>query len=130
MLFFGPISSLFDYLLFAIMWFVFSANAVEKQSLFQAGWFIESLLSQTIIIHMIRTRQLPFMQNWPAPQLLWATLIVMSIGIYIPYSPLSGTLGFTPPSLSYFLWLLGILIGYFILTQTVKLWFIGKYGYD
>lgn len=130
MLFFGPISSLFDYLLFAIMWFVFSANAVEKQSLFQAGWFIESLLSQTIIIHMIRTRQLPFMQNWPAPQLLWATLIVMSIGIYIPYSPLSGTLGFTPPPLSYFLWLLGILIGYFILTQTVKLWFIGKYGYD
>lgn len=129
MLCFGPVSSLFDYLLFAIMWFVFEANTIEKQALFQAGWFIEGLLSQTLIVHMIRTREIPFLQSWPAPQLLGMTLLVIAIGIYIPYSPVSTILGFSPPPVAYFFWLSGILIGYFLLTQAVKYWFIRKYGY-
>lgn len=130
MLHFGPISSLFDYALFAIMWFVFGANTIEKQSLFQAGWFIEGLLSQTLIVHMIRTQKIPFLQSWPAPQLLFMTVLVMSVGAYIPYSPIAQMLGFTAPPPSYFLWLLGILVSYFLLTQSVKIWFIRKYGYN
>jgi Mg2+-importing ATPase len=129
MLCFGPISSIFDYVLFAIMWFAFDANTIQKQSLFQAGWFIEGLLSQTFIVYMIRTSQIPFLQSWPAPQLIGTTLIIMAIGIYIPYSPLSLTLGFTPPPASYFFWLAAILPCYFLLTQVVKAWFIKKYGF-
>jgi Mg2+-importing ATPase len=130
MLCFGPVSSLFDYVLFAVMWFVFEADAIDKQALFQAGWFMEGLLSQTLIVHLIRTRRIPFLQSRPAPFLLSMTLLVMAIGIYIPYSPLSASLGFTPPGPSYFAWLTAILSGYCLLTQRVKRWFILKYGYD
>ncbi len=130
MLVFGPVSSLFDYALFAIMWFVFGANTPAKQSLFQAGWFIEGLLSQVFIVHMIRTRQIPFLQSWPAPQLLLTSVIIMSIGIALPYSPLAIPMGFEAPPPAYFGWLLAILVAYFLLTQLVKRWFITKYGYD
>lgn len=129
MLYFGPVSSIFDYVLFAIMWFVFDANSVAKQSLFQAGWFIEGLLSQTLIVYMIRTSRIPFLQSWPSPQLLIMTFLIMAIGIYIPYSPLSITLGFSSPPASYFYWLAGILPCYFLFTQVVKFWFIRKYGF-
>lgn len=129
MLIFGPISSMFDYSLFAIMWFIYAANTVDKQSLFQAGWFIEGLLSQTCIVYMIRTPKLPFVQSWPAPSLLLTTVLIMAIGIYLPYSPLQSVLLLTPPPPSYFLWLVGILLCYFALTQWVKFWFIKKYGY-
>src|SRR6185369_4381839 len=63
MIFFGPISSIFDYTTFAIMWFIFKANTVELQSIFQSGWFIEGLLSQTLIVHIIRTAKIPFIQS-------------------------------------------------------------------
>ena len=65
MVFIGPISSIFDYATFALLWYVFGANAVANQSLFQSGWFVEGLLSQTLIVHMIRTRQIPFLQAGP-----------------------------------------------------------------
>lgn len=127
---FGPVSSLFDYVLFAVMWFVFKANTPEKQALFQTGWFIEGLMSQTLIVHLIRTRKLPFLQSWAAPQLIVASLIITALGIYLPHSPLAWFFGFVYLPAGYFLWLLGILTGYFLLTQYVKHWFIGKYGYD
>lgn len=127
---FGPVSSLFDYALFSVMWFVFQANTPAHQSLFQTGWFIEGLLSQTLIIHIIRTRKIPFLQSWAAPQLIFTTILIMAIGIYLPFSPLSGILGFVAPPDTYFWWLLGILTSYVVLVQLVKQAFIHKYGLD
>ena len=84
MFYIGPISSIFDYTTFALMWYVFAANSPEKQSLFQSGWFVEGLLSQTLIVHMIRTQKIPFFQSVASWQLLLTTAIIMAIGIYTP----------------------------------------------
>ncbi len=83
MIFLGPTSSVFDITTFYLMWHVFGANSVEHQALFQSGWFIESLLSQTLIVHMIRTQKIPFFQSMPATPVLLLTLAIMAIGIYI-----------------------------------------------
>src|ERR1700730_11709638 len=82
----GPISSIFDYTTFALMWFYFEANTPAEQSLFQSGWFVEGLLSQTLIVHMIRTQKIPFIQSMPSYPLLLTTILIMAIGVYIPYS--------------------------------------------
>jgi Mg2+-importing ATPase len=129
MLTFGPVSSIFDYVLFAVMWFIFGANTVSRQALFHTGWFIEGLLSQVLIVHFIRTAKIPFLQSWAAPQLLVMTGLCIGIGIYLPHSPLAPFFGFVALPVHYFSWLVGILIAYFILIQTVKRWFIGKFGY-
>lgn len=128
MLFIGPISSIFDYATFAVMWFVFKANLPEHQTLFQSGWFIEGLLSQTLIVHMIRTRKIPFIQSWATKPVVALTTLIMLIGIGIPFSPLASTLKMQPLPLSYFPWLIGILAGYCVLTQVVKTWFIKKFN--
>lgn len=125
----GPISSIFDYTTFAVMWFYFEANTPEKQSLFQSGWFIEGLLSQTLIVHMIRTQKIPFIQSIASIPLLLTTAIIMAIGIYIPYSYVGASIGLVPLPFSYFPWLIATLICYCILTQIVKVWFINKYHY-
>ena len=127
MMYVGPISSIFDYATFALMWFVFKASTPEHQSLFQSGWFIEGLLSQTLIVHMIRTRKIPFIQSWATPPVLILTFSIMAIGIFIPFSPFAFALKMQPLPLIYFPWLLGILIVYCILTQLVKVWFIKKF---
>ncbi|WDF54166.1 magnesium-translocating P-type ATPase [Mucilaginibacter sp. KACC 22063] len=128
MLYIGPISSIFDYAMFAVMYFVFKANSPEHQSLFQSGWFIEGLLSQTLIVHMIRTRKIPFIQSWAAAPVLALTLLIMLIGIALPFSPLAPALSLQPLPLSYFPWLIGILISYCVLTQLIKSWFIKKFN--
>lgn len=127
MLFIGPISSIFDFATFAVMFYVFKANAPEHQTLFQSGWFVEGLLSQTIIIHMIRTRKIPFIQSWATTPVVALTSLIIVIGIIIPFSPLAGALKLEPLPLSYFPWLIGILTGYCLLTQFVKNWFIRKF---
>lgn len=127
MMFIGPISSIFDYATFALMWFVFKANSPAHQSLFQSGWFIEGLLSQTLIVHMIRTRKIPFIQSWAATPVVALTSIIMLIGIGIPFSPLAHILNLQALPLSYFPWLLAILITYCLLTQFIKNWFINKF---
>ncbi len=127
MLYIGPISSIFDYATFAVMWFVFKANSPAHQTLFQSGWFIEGLLSQTLIVHMIRTRKIPFIQSWAAAPVLALTSIIMLIGIAIPFSPLARILNLQALPLSYFPWLVGILISYCLLTQFVKNWFINRF---
>lgn len=127
---FGPVSSLFDYATFGVLWFMLGANSVEKQSMFQSGWFVEGLLSQTLIVHFIRTRRIPFLQSWAAWPLTLMTGLIISIGIYLPFSPVAPLVGLTALPVTYFRWLLLILLGYFILTQVVKRWFIGRYGYD
>ncbi|GGB20960.1 magnesium-translocating P-type ATPase [Puia dinghuensis] len=127
MIFIGPISSIFDYATYAVMWFVFKANSPANQSLFQSGWFIEGLLSQTLIVHMIRTKKIPFIQSWATAPVLALTTAIMAIGIFIPFSGFAGALKMTPLPLSYFPWLIGILLTYCLLTQLVKNWFIRKF---
>jgi Mg2+-importing ATPase len=129
MIFIGPISSIFDYTTFALMWFVFQANTVGTQALFQSGWFIEGLLSQTLIVHMIRTQKIPFFQSIASLPLLLTTFIIMAIGIYIPYSGIGKSIGLVPLPEAYFPWLLLTLLSYCVLTQFVKIWFIKRFRY-
>ncbi|MBI2743517.1 MAG: magnesium-translocating P-type ATPase [Chlamydiales bacterium] len=129
MIFIGPISSIFDYAIFAVMWFVFGANTPEKQSLFQAGWFIEGLLSQTLIVHMIRTQKIPFFQSCASLPLLLTTASIMGLGIFIPYSHIGKSIGLSPPPDTYFFWLIAIILAYCFLTQAIKVWFIRKFHY-
>jgi len=126
----GPISSLFDYATFALMWFVFSAQTIERQSLFQTGWFVESLLTQTLIVYIIRTPKLPFLQSNPAPIMAAISVGVIAIGLALPFSPLAPALGFVPLPAAYFGWLAAILFCYACLTQLVKTWFVRRYGYN
>jgi Mg2+-importing ATPase len=130
MFYIGPISSIFDYAMFGVMWFYFRANTVENQSLFQSGWFVEGLLSQTLIVHMIRTRKVPFIQSRAAWPLIFTTMLIMAIGIYVPFSPLANELKLTALPGNYFPILVVMLLTYCMLTQWVKTWFIRKYGYN
>nr|WP_199157034.1 magnesium-translocating P-type ATPase [Pedobacter sp. ASV2] len=128
MLYIGPISSIFDYATFAVMFFVFKANAPQHQQLFQSGWFIEGLLSQTLIVHMIRTRKIPFIQSWATTPVVALTSLIMAIGIFIPFSPFASSLKMQPLPIAYFPWLVSILIGYCLLTQFVKNLYIKKFN--
>jgi P-type Mg2+ transporter len=128
MMFIGPISSIFDVITFFVMWHVFDANTVEKQSLFQSGWFVVGLLTQTLIVHMIRTQHIPFIQSRAATPVILLTTCIMVIGIYLPFSPLGEHVGMVPLSISYFPWLVGILLSYCILTQLVKRLYIRHFG--
>ncbi|EMN8763922.1 MULTISPECIES: magnesium-translocating P-type ATPase [Serratia] len=130
MVFFGPISSIFDVLTFSLMWWVFKANTPEMQTLFQSGWFVEGLLSQTLIVHMIRTRKIPFIQSRPSWPLCIMTLAVIATGIGLVFSPLAGFLQLQALPLGYFPWLVLILAGYMVLTQCVKGWFVRRYGWQ
>jgi P-type Mg2+ transporter len=127
MMFIGPISSIFDYSIFAVMYFFFKATTPEHQGLFQSGWFVEGLLSQTLIVHMIRTRKIPFLQSWATAPVVALTSLVMVIGIFIPFSPFAASLKMQPLPLIYFLFLFFILLCYCILTQFVKNWYVKKF---
>jgi Mg2+-importing ATPase len=115
---------------FIIMWFVFKADSVENQTLFQSGWFIEGLLSQTLIVHMIRTRKIPFVQSIAGWPLLMMTLLIMVVGITIPMSPLAGYFKMEALPLSYFPWLAGILLAYMVLTQSMKGFYARRFGWQ
>ena len=128
MIYIGPTSSIFDYVLFAVMFYVFKANSPEHQSLFQTGWFVEGLLSQTLIVHMIRTKKIPFIQSWASAPVVAMTSLVMVIGLIIPFTPLATVLSMQPLPFSYFPWLIGILIAYAFLTQLVKTWYIKRFN--
>ncbi len=128
MIFIGPISSIFDYATFALMFFFFKANSPEHQSLFQTGWFIEGLLSQTLIVHMIRTRKIPFFQSWAKAPVVALTSLIMIIGILIPFTPFAAALKLQPLPLIYFPFLVAMLTCYCLLTQFVKNWYIRKFN--
>ncbi|MBI5221815.1 MAG: magnesium-translocating P-type ATPase [Candidatus Magasanikbacteria bacterium] len=128
MLFFGPISSLFDYLTYFVMLFVF--QSWTNPALFHTGWFVESLVSQTLIIYVIRTNKVPFLQSWPSKTLIFTTLAVVAVGVLLPFSPLASTLGFVPLPPFYLLLLFVMIICYFLITQRVKVWFNKKYGWE
>ena len=126
----GPISSIFDYATFAVMWFVFKANSPAASGLFQSGWFIEGLLSQTLIVHIIRTRKIPFLQSRASAPLLLMTTLIMVLGVAIPFSSLGVKVGLVPLPWTYFPWLLALLVPYCLMTQMVKNLFIRRYGFN
>lgn len=130
MIFFGPISSVFDIATYCLMWFVFSANTAEHQTLFQSGWFIEGLISQTLVVHMIRTQKIPFIQSKPSWPLMSATAIIIAAGIYLVMGPFAHyfKLQALPPI--YFAYLTVILFGYMVLTQAMKGIYTRRYGWQ
>jgi Mg2+-importing ATPase len=128
MAFIGPISSIFDIATFAVMWYVFGANAPARQTLFQSGWFIESLATQTLIVHMIRTSRVPFIQSRATWPVLATTAAIIAGGMLLPFESLGRKLGLAPLPASYFLWLGAILLSYSVLTQIIKGWYIRRFG--
>ena len=122
----GPISSIFDYTTFFVMLYVFGCWDPARTSLFQTGWFVESLITQTLIVHVIRTNQIPFIQSRASWQLTMTTVAIMSLAVWLPYSPLAATLGFTALPPLYWPILLATLLCYVTLTQVVKNWMIRK----
>jgi Mg2+-importing ATPase len=147
MLFIGPISSIFDYSTFCVMLFFFKCNNLglvpppemlarfagvadpDKSyaaALFHTGWFVESLMTQTLIIHVIRTNAIPFVQSRASWQLTMTTILIMGIGAYLPFSPLARSLGFVPLPWQFWPILAGTLICYVGLTQLIKMWLIRK----
>ncbi|RTL27688.1 MAG: magnesium-translocating P-type ATPase [Burkholderiales bacterium] len=122
MLLVGPISSVFDYVTFALMYWVFKAQSAGQETLFHTGWFVESLLSQTLIIHVIRTGRLPFIQSRASKALMGTTLAVCAVGVWLPYSPLAASLGLVAMPWTYWPALAAILLAYLLLTTLVTRW--------
>jgi Mg2+-importing ATPase len=125
-LFIGPISSIFDYLTFFLMLYIF--NCWHNPALFHTGWFVESLFTQTLIIHVIRTNKIPFIQSWASWPLILTSVIIVAAGAWLTVSPLANTLGFVPLPPLFWLYLAIMLLGYALLTQVVKTWFIRRFG--
>jgi len=122
----GPISSIFDYATFFLMLYVF--NCQNNPALFHTGWFIESLFTQTLIIHVIRTNKIPFLQSrarWP---LILTSITIVALGALLIVSPLAHPLGFVSLPSSFWLYLVIMMLGYAILTQFVKSWFVRRFG--
>jgi P-type Mg2+ transporter len=141
MLFIGPISSVFDYATFFLMLFFFHcrdfglpgtdpALKVHYEQLFHTGWFVESLLTQTLIVHIIRTQRIPFLQSRASKSMFFTTFAVMAVGCWLPFSPVAHFLGFTPLPAVFFLWMAAFLLAYSVLTHTVKMWFARRFGTD
>lgn len=149
-IFVGPISSIFDYTTYALMWFVFNCRDLDlipppelaarfanpssphetyAAALFHTGWFVESLMTQTLIVHVIRTVQIPFIQSRASWQLTMTTFLIMAIGAYLPSSPLAAYLGFVPLPHAYWPFLLATLLCYVGLTQLVKTWLLKRSWY-
>jgi Mg2+-importing ATPase len=146
-IFIGPISSIFDYTTYALMWFYFKcsnlalaapaeiaarfpvgadADHTYAAALFSTGWFVESLMTQTLIVHVIRTNQIPFIQSRASWQLTMTTIAIMGVGAWLPFSPLGQYLGFVPLPWQFWPLLAMTLICYVGLTQLIKSWMVKK----
>ena len=153
MVFIGPISSIFDYATFFLMLYFFNTkvlglaapaelvarfasadasdpNAGYAAALFHTGWFVESLLTQTLIVHIIRTQRIPFIQSRASKSMIFTTVLVMAVGCWLPFSPLARLVGLVPLPGIFFLWLAAFLVAYSVLTHLVKSWFIRRFGSD
>ena len=128
MVWIGPTSSIFDITTFALLWYWFGANSTAHQTFFQSGWFVESLLTQTLVVHMIRTRKIPFLQSAASAPVLGLTTAIIAIGIAIPYTTLGHHLGMVELPLGYFGWLAATVIAYCALTQGVKTLYMRRFG--
>jgi Mg2+-importing ATPase len=141
MIFLGPTSSIFDYATFLLMLFFFGAIAwlasgaadaakSHLEAVFHTGWFVESIITQTLIVHVIRTTKIPFIQSRASAVMFFFTFLVMAIGAYLPYSPVAAPLGLTPLPAIYWAWIVGFMILYCTLTHFVKTWFFRAFGVD
>jgi Mg2+-importing ATPase len=122
----GPISSIFDFVTFGVLLFIFKAS----EAFFHTGWFLESLCTQTLVIHVIRTGKIPFIESKPSQFLMFTSIYIVTIGLMIPFTPLGKYFGFVQPPATYFIALIIIVIAYLFMVQSVKSWFIKKYGYE
>lgn len=127
MLFIGPISSIFDITTYLVMWHIFGCTSPAMQALFQSGWFIEGLLSQTLVVHLIRTRKIPFIQSRASLPVMLMTFSIMAIGIIVPFTSFGAYIGLMPLPFSYFPWLAATLLAYCFLTQSIKTWYIRRF---
>ncbi len=127
MVYIGPISSIFDIITYLIMWYVFGANNLAMAGLFQTGWFVVGLLTQTLVVHLLRTEKLPFIESHASPVVMLMTFFTILAGIIIPYTSFGNYIGFVPLPLSYFPWLVAIILGYALLTQLMKKYYIKKF---
>jgi P-type Mg2+ transporter len=123
-LFIGPISSIFDYTTFFVMLEVFHCWDPARASLFQTGWFVESLMTQTLIIHVIRTNKIPFIQSRASLPLTLTTFAILAFGIWLPYSPLASSLGFARLPALYWPIMVMTIFTYMVLTQLIKVWLL------
>ena len=126
-LFVGPISSIFDYATFFVMLWIFHCWEPARASVFQTGWFVESLMTQTLIIHIIRTNRIPLIHSRASLSLTVTSLSIMVFGAWLPYSPLAPALGLTRLPWLYWPILTVILFVYVALTQTVKMWLLRRH---
>lgn len=125
-LFIGPVSSLFDILTFAVMWFIIGANTAADAALFHSGWFVIGLTTQTLVIHIIRTKKIPFIQSKASISLTIATLLASLAAIIIPGSPLGDAINLVSLPKQYWPWMVLILAGYFISVHIAKLAFFKR----
>jgi Mg2+-importing ATPase len=125
-LYIGPISSIFDYTTFFVMLWVFKCWDPSRASVFQTGWFVESLMTQTLIIHVIRTNKIPFFESRASWPLTATTLAMMAVGMWLPYSPLASPLGLVQLPRAYWPILMATLLCYMCLTQLIKVWLLRK----
>jgi P-type Mg2+ transporter len=125
-LYIGPISSIFDYTTFFVMLWAFNCWDRSRAPVFQTGWFVESLMTQTLIIHVIRTNKIPFLQSRASWPLTATTLSIMAFGMWLPYSPLAPSLGLVHLPRMYWPILILTLLGYVSLTQTMKVLLLRK----
>jgi Mg2+-importing ATPase len=124
----GPVSSIFDILCFAVMWWIIGADKMELAPLFHCGWFIFGTLSQVTVIHMIRTAKLPFLQSRASKPLLLSTFVMAVIALTIAFTGLAAAFNMTPLPASYIPWLAAILIGYLMSVQLAKRIYIRRHG--
>ena len=122
----GPISSIFDYTTFFVMLYLFKCWDPSRAPLFQTGWFVESIMTQTLVIHIIRTNKIPFFQSRASWSLTLTTIAIMAFGAWLPYSPLASSLGLVHLPVLYWPILLATLLAYTCLTQGVKVWLLWK----
>jgi P-type Mg2+ transporter len=127
MVFIGPISSIFDITTFLGMWYLFGANSPAKQSLFQSAWFIESLMTQTLIVHMIRTEKIPFLQSTAAIPVVLLTSAIIAIACYLPASPMGPAFGMVHLPPAFWPFLAATVLAYCLLTQALKQLYIRKF---
>ncbi|MGI4814595.1 MAG: magnesium-translocating P-type ATPase, partial [Janthinobacterium lividum] len=135
MIWLGPTSSVFDMTTFALLWYIFGAGHLYHahggdggQIIMNSGWFIEGLVSQTLVVHLLRTRKLPFFQSTASWQVLLSTSCAIAFGCWLPFSPFAASLGFTHLPSSYWGWLIATMIGYVALAQVVKTVYVKVYG--
>lgn len=126
MLYMGPVSSLFDFITYAVLLGVF--DAWRQPALFQSGWFVESLLTQTLIIHIIRTAKVPFVQSRASGALILTSLIIACVGVAMPLTPLGALFGFVPLPWAYWPCLVGIVLAYGLAAYGMKTWYVRRYG--